>query len=173
MHRRRDLLITGIAVAVAAAAAVAFAAVSLSDRASTTRPSTTPVAAGETIFRTGAFDGRPIPRTGTSGGGMMGGGATGGGMMGGGCATCHGIDGRGRTTAAFTAPNITYANLTDPSGMVQPDGSRGPTYTDAAIRTAVTQGIDPTGVHLEQPMPQWQLTDQEWAALLTYLKTLR
>jgi mono/diheme cytochrome c family protein len=173
MHRRRDLLIAGIALAVAAAAAVAIAAVSLSDGTSTTNPSTTPAAAGETIFRTGAFDGRPIPRTGSSGGGMMGGGATGGGMMSGGCANCHGSDGRGRTMPTFTAPNITYANLTDPSGMVQPDGSRGPTYTDAGIRTAVTQGIDPTGAHLAQPMPQWQLTDQEWAALLPYLKTLR
>ena len=173
MHRRRDLFIAGIALAVAAAAAVAIAALSLSDPSSTTRSSLTPVAAGEAIFRTGAFDGRPIPRTGGSGGGMMGGGGIGGGMMSGGCTTCHGIDGHGLTTAAFTAPNITYANLTDPQGMLAADGSRGPTYTDAGIRTAVTKGIDPTGAHLAKPMPQWQLTDQEWAALLPYLKTLR
>jgi Cytochrome c len=36
----------------------------------------------------------------------------------------------------------------------------------------VTEGIDPEGNKLAQPMPQWQLTDQEWAALLAYLKTL-
>jgi hypothetical protein len=95
------------------------------------------------------------------------------GMMAGGCATCHGADGRGRTTTSFSAPNITYANLTDPAGMLQPDGSRGPTYTDATLRRAVTQGIDPGGACLQLPMPQWQLTGSEWTDLLAYLKTLR
>jgi len=37
----------------------------------------------------------------------------GGGMMGGGCATCHGFDGHGRTSATFTSPSITYGNLAD------------------------------------------------------------
>ena len=100
---------------------------------------------------------------------MMGG----GGMMGGGCATCHGSDGHGRTTATFTSPNITYGNLTDPQGMLQPDGTRGPTYTDATLRTAVTQGLDPEGSRLEAPMPQWQLTRSEWDDLLAYLETLK
>jgi cytochrome c1 len=103
---------------------------------------------------------------------MMGGSGIGGGMMAAGCAYCHGLDGRGRVTQTFTAPDITYANLTDPAGMLQPDGSRGPTYTDAALRRAVTQGIDPEGGKLAQPMPQWRLTDQEWTDLLAYLKTL-
>jgi len=31
---------------------------------------------------------------------------------------------------------------------------------------------DPKGDKLAQPMPQWQLTDQEWGGLLAYLKTL-
>ena len=92
-------------------------------------------------------------------------------MMRAGCATCHGADGHGRTTPTFTSPNITYSNLTDPQGMLQPDGTRGPTYTDATLRTAVTQGLDPEGSRLESPMPQWQLTGPEWADLLAYLKT--
>ena len=102
---------------------------------------------------------------------MMGGGTMGA-MMGGGCAGCHGSDGHGRSTSTFDAPNITYANLTDPKGMLAPDGSRGSTYTDASLRTAVTQGIDPQGSRLNWPMPQWQLTDQQWRDLLAYLKTL-
>jgi mono/diheme cytochrome c family protein len=97
----------------------------------------------------------------------------GGGMMGGSCASCHGLNGQGRTTSVFTAPNITYSNLTDPKGMLAPDGSRGPTYTDATLRRAVASGIDPSGDHLASPMPQWQLTSQEWSDLLAYLKTLR
>ena len=99
---------------------------------------------------------------------MMGG----GGMMRAGCATCHGADGHGRSTPTFTSPNITYSNLTDPQGMLQADGTRGPTYTDTTLRKAVTQGLDPEGSRLESPMPQWQLTGPAWADLLAYLKTL-
>jgi mono/diheme cytochrome c family protein len=100
---------------------------------------------------------------------MMGG----GGMMAGGCATCHGADGHGRTTPTFTSPNVTYGNLTDPQGMLMPDGTRGPTYSDAGIMKAVTQGLDPEGSHLAAPMPRWQLTISEWTDLLAYLKTLK
>ena len=56
--------------------------------------------------------------------------------------------------------------------MFAPDGARGPTYTDATIRRAVTTGVDPQGSQLAWPMPRWQLTDQEWSGLLAYLKTL-
>ncbi len=118
--------------------------------------------AGERIFLYGLdTSGNPVPRT---GGGMMG--------MRSGCAACHGSDARGRTTRMFTAPDITYGNLTDPNGMVEPDGMRGQTYTDAEIRTAVIRGNDPSGERLAWPMPRWNLTDAEWNDLLSYLKTL-
>jgi mono/diheme cytochrome c family protein len=116
---------------------------------------------GDWIFRTGtAPDGTAIPRS----GGMM---------MRRGCAGCHGADGRGRSTPMFTAPDITYANLTDPTGMLEPDGSRGHTYTDAELRRAVTEGVKPDGEALEWPMPRWRFSEEEWRDLLAYLKTLR
>lgn len=175
--RSGNLVIAGVALGVAllAVAGVLIVGASRHSEGTTAAPAAgaSSVSRGEVIFQTGrAASGAVIPRDGSAaGGGMMGGGM--GGMMGGGCATCHGSDGRGRTTAAFTAPDITYANLTDPQGMLMPDGSRGPTYSDAAIRTAVIAGVDPSGAHLEAPMPQWQLTDQQWADLLSYLKTLQ
>ncbi|MHB8619361.1 MAG: c-type cytochrome [Chloroflexota bacterium] len=117
-------------------------------------------ARGEWIFRTGTDPGgRPIPYT----GGMM---------MGVACASCHGSNGRGLRTPMFTSPDITYRNLTDPAGMLEPGGNRGPTYTGVLIRRAVTQGIDAAGKPLAWPMPRWQLTDQEWQDLLAYLKAL-
>ena len=73
----------------------------------------------------------------------------------------------------FVAPDITYGNLTDSRGMLEPDGTRGPVFTDESIRTAVTEGVDPEGDHLSWPMPRWNLSDAEWAALLSHLKTLR
>jgi hypothetical protein len=121
-----------------------------------------PIALGQRIFDTGiGTRGQPIART---GGSMM--------MGTSGCASCHGYDGLGRTMMMFTTPNITYANLTDPLGMVDPDGSRGPTYTDDLIRRAVTQGIDAHGTALSPVMPRWQLGDEDWADLLIFLKSL-
>jgi cytochrome c oxidase subunit 2 len=120
-----------------------------------------PVANGKWIYDTGTDpDGRQIPYT----GGMM---------MQTSCAGCHGADGHGLRTPMFVAPNITYHNLTDPAGMLEPDGVRSPTYTDALIRRAVTEGIDAEGDPLNSLMPRWQLTDQEWNDLPAYLKTLQ
>ena len=166
--RRRDLLIVAAALAVAALATVGVFVL----RSQGSAPGSS-VSRGEVIFQSGTdANGDLIPRS-ASGAGMMGdGGMMGGGMMGGGCASCHGSDGLGRTTATFTSPNINYGNLTDPRGMLEPDGGRGPTFTDATLRTAVIQGLDPEGNRLEAPMSQWQLTGPEWADLLTYLKTL-
>ena len=163
MTRRREFFIAGTALAMALAAAIAIVALATCGGGS--RPS---ASAGEVIFRTGRdSDGRPVPRSGEVGG-MMG-----GGMKWDGCADCHGIEARGATMPMFAAPDITYANLTDSKGMLLPDGSRGPSYTDAAIRRAVTYGVDPDGDKLDWPMPRWRLSDTEWADLLAHLKTLR
>ncbi len=89
-----------------------------------------------------------------------------------GCASCHGVDGHGLTMMMFTTPNITYANLTNPAGMLNPDGSRGTPYTDDLIRRAVTQGIDADGAALSTIMPHWQLGDEDWNDLLQFLKIL-
>ncbi len=121
----------------------------------------TEAARGEWIFRTGTDPdtGQPIPYSGGMGMVM-------------GCAGCHGPDGRGLRTPMFVSPDITYRNLTDPAGMVEPDGSRGHRYTDELIRRAVTQGLDPEGRPLAWPMPRWRLTDRQWQDLLAYLKVL-
>ncbi|HJW76257.1 MAG TPA: hypothetical protein VJ787_11435 [Thermoleophilia bacterium] len=158
MSRGRDLVIAAASFAVAATALVLGATQQWSGQATI---SGDPVSVGEWIYRTGTDPGgRPIP----SSGGMM---------MRVGCAGCHGRDGRGLSTPMFRAPDITYANLTDPKGMLEADGVRGPTFTDADIRRAVTQGIDPEGDTLAWHMPRWQFTDVEWRNLLAYLKTLR
>ncbi len=165
--RRGDLVIVAVALAVAALAVVGVLLLRSQGSASGSA-----VSRGEAIFQSGTdANGDLIPRS-SSGTGTMGGGMMGGGMLGAGCATCHGSDGHGRTTPTFTSPNITYGNLTDPQGMLMPDGTRGPAYSDAGIMTAVTQGLDPEGSRLEAPMPQWRLTVSEWTDLLAYLKTL-
>jgi hypothetical protein len=36
----------------------------------------------------------------------------------------------------------------------------------------VIEGVDPEGDRLSWPMPRWNLSDVQWADLLSYLKTL-
>ncbi len=121
---------------------------------------TDPVALGERVYDQGVgADGQTIGRTGGIG------------MMMNACASCHGADGHGRSTMMLTAPDITYGNLTDPLGMRETDGDRGPTYTDGLIRRAVVQGIGADGDALDTAMPRWQLGDQDWTDLLAYMKT--
>jgi len=165
--RGTDLVIVAVALDVAALAVVGVLVLRSQGSAGGTS-----VSRGEAIFQSGTdANGDLIPRS-SSGAGMMGSGMMGSGMVGAGCATCHGADGHGRSTPTFTSPNITYGNLTDSQGMLMPDGTRGPAYTDASIKAAVTQGLDPEGSRLEAPMPQWQLTGSQRADLLAYLKTL-
>lgn len=120
---------------------------------------------GERIFFTGTNSrGERISYDG--GAGMM------MGMMRANCAQCHGDDGRGRRTMMFTTPNITYRNLTDPQGMLEPDGERGHTYTEATIKRAITQGLDAEGEPLDSRMPRWGMDEQDLGDLVDYLKTL-
>jgi cytochrome c oxidase subunit 2 len=156
MSRTTTLLIAGIAFAVAGAALALAIWSSTGDPQRLARE----VPPGERIFRYGLDgDGNPIPRS----GGMM---------MRTGCAGCHGGDGTGRSTGMFVAPDITYENLTDPAGMREPDGSRGDTFTDELIKRAVTEGVDAEGKPLSWPMPQWRLSEEQWSALLDYLKSM-
>ena len=156
--RERGLLLAGLAcLVIGAVGLVLLGSGVLVRRAG----GDTAAARGEWIFRTGTdSSGRPIPYS----GGMM---------MSMSCASCHGVDGRGVATPMFVSPDITYRNLTDPAGLAEPDGSRGPRYTDSLVRRAVIQGFDAEGKPLDWPMPRWQLTDREWSDLLAYLKTLR
>jgi cytochrome c oxidase subunit 2 len=143
--------------AIAASASVATAATIL------VRSSPGPsLSLGEEIFTRGIGpDGQPIAHT----GGVLG-------VVVGGCASCHGSNGHGLLSLGIV-PNITYANLTNPRGMLRPDGRRGPAFIDQTIRRAITAGVDPGGVALTPAMPRWRLTGQEWAGLLAYLKTLK
>ena len=120
---------------------------------------------GERIFFTGTNDrGERISYQGGSGM-MMG-------MMRTSCAQCHGNNGRGRRTMMFTTPNITYRNLTDPQGMLEPNGERGHTYSDAMIGRAIVEGRAAEGEPLDSLMPRWQMDDQDLDGLVDYLKTL-
>jgi hypothetical protein len=149
-------LALGVVAIVAAAASVGAAATLLVR----TGPSPSQ-ATGEDIYSRGIGpDGLPVPRS----GGIVG-------LVAGGCSTCHGKYGRRLRSAGISVPNITYSNLTDPQGILLPNGRHGPSYTDQTLRRTLTTGRTRTG-SLSPAMPRWRLTDQEWVGLLHFLKTL-
>ncbi len=97
-----------------------------------------------------------------------------------GCVACHGVHGRGGVPVMMGTAipeDIRYATLTaaehrEAGEMKKEESIRQP-YTDATIKRAVTQGVDAANRPLDWTMPRWQLTDEDWADILAYLKTLR
>jgi hypothetical protein len=52
-------------------------------------------------------------------------------------------------------------------------GKKETPYTDALIKRAITEGLDPDGEPLDWTMPRWRMGDADFADLLAYLKTLQ
>ena len=81
-----------------------------------------------------------------------------------GCVACHGERGQGMTVQANgvtgVAPAVTWAALAERS------------YDEATLRRALTEGVDPHGREFQYYMPRWGLSDDEFAALVAYLRTL-
>ena len=104
-----------------------------------------------------------------------------GGMMGGSlsCASCHGDDGRGGQHVmhmdVMDAPDIRFDALSAEESEHQGDDQEdehGEEYDLATFRQAVVLGQHPDGDALSRDMPRWQLSDEDLADLLEYLKTL-
>lgn len=90
-----------------------------------------------------------------------------------GCVACHGIQGRGGVPVMMGTAipaDIRYEALI--KGEYE-HGKKETPYTDALIKRAVTEGLDPNGEPLDWTMPRWQMTDTDFSDLLAYLKTLR
>jgi hypothetical protein len=89
-------------------------------------------------------------------------------MMGGGgrlaCASCHGTDGRGGIHSMgmmqkMDAKDIRWSVL---EGEFDAD----------KFRLAVVEGKDPDGTQLNTDMPRWNISSEDLADLIDYLKTL-
>lgn len=124
---------------------------------------------GQQIYFTAADQsGRPISYSGgpAFGGMMMGSYLT--------CASCHGNDGQGGThymhMQVMDAPAINYTSLLETKK--QDAGSAPDGFTLDDFRGAVMEGHDTAGESLNQNMPRWQMSDQDLADLLAFLKTL-
>ena len=93
-----------------------------------------------------------------------------------GCVACHGVHGHGGVPVMMGTAipeDIRYGVLT---GKEHPEGEEKmdhPPFTDATIKQAIIQGVDPANKPMDWTMPRWQLAEEDWTDLLAYLKTLR
>ena len=88
------------------------------------------------------------------------------------CANCHGMAGQGKSEGGIDPSNITWEALTKPYGVTHASGRKHPAYTVRGLELAITRGLDPAGNKLQNAMPRYQMSKQDLADLLVYLKRL-
>ena len=88
------------------------------------------------------------------------------------CANCHGLNGEGKPEGGVDPSNLTWESLTKPYGLTHPNGRRHPAYTERGLELAITRGTDPAGNKLLNVMPRYQMTSEDMADLIAYLKRL-
>lgn len=145
------------------------------------QPAPDPVRSGERIYREGILpSGQPMSILQQAGSALSGTNFT--------CVGCHLRAGTGNADETGVTPPITaprlfqeryqfYPNLTlQERAEWLPEAARAPlrrpAYTDATLVAAIRDGKDSAGHPLSPAMPRYQLTDQEAALLVSYLRTL-
>ncbi|HEV7682502.1 MAG TPA: ABC transporter substrate-binding protein [Pyrinomonadaceae bacterium] len=88
------------------------------------------------------------------------------------CASCHGFDGQGNPEGGVSPSNLSWEALTKPYGLAHADGRRHPAYTERGLELAITRGTDPGGNRLLNVMPRYQMSKEDLADLIAYLKLL-
>ncbi len=86
------------------------------------------------------------------------------------CASCHGIDGRGRPEGGILPSDLRWEVLSRSTGIRHPNGREHPPYDDAKLLRAFTMGLDPAGNQLDKTMPRYRFTRRDADDLVAYLK---
>jgi cytochrome c oxidase subunit II len=85
------------------------------------------------------------------------------------CADCHGTQGQGgRVTLMMQqvdVPAVTWPELRRNRAEHFP-------YTEATVKRAITEGINPAGKPLDRFMPRWEMPDRDLDDLIAFMKTL-
>src|SRR5689334_12381328 len=88
------------------------------------------------------------------------------------CANCHGMTGQGKPEGGIDPSNITWEALTKPYGITHASGRKHSAYTARGLELAITRGVDPAGNKLLNAMPRYQMSKDDLADLVVYLKRL-
>ena len=88
------------------------------------------------------------------------------------CASCHGLDGKGRPEGGLTPSDLTWPALTRPYEAHQQSGRLRSAYTEESLGRAISQGLDPDGQELLAAMPRYEMSKEDMSDLIAYLKIL-
>jgi ABC-type branched-subunit amino acid transport system substrate-binding protein len=88
------------------------------------------------------------------------------------CAGCHGLRGEGKTEGGVTAGNLTWTNMIKPYGHTHPSGRAHGAFDEKLFTRALLQGIDPSGNPLAVAMPRYNMSQEDIADLIAYLKRI-
>ena len=88
------------------------------------------------------------------------------------CAGCHGPRGEGRTEGGVTAGNLTWADLAKPYGHTHPTGRKHGSFDERLFARSLVQGLDPAGNEMAVAMPRYQMSREDMADLIAYLKRI-
>jgi hypothetical protein len=88
------------------------------------------------------------------------------------CSSCHGSDGLGRPEGGVTPLDIRWTELVKSYGHVHHDGRRHPAFDDDSFIRSMIAGIDPANNQLDRSMPIYQMSGEDMADLVAYMKVL-
>src|SRR5215212_718794 len=88
------------------------------------------------------------------------------------CAGCHGLRGEGKTEGGVTAGNLTWSNLIKPYGHTHPSGRKHGPFDEKLFTRSLVQGVDPAGNEMAVAMPRFQMSVEDIADLIAYLKRI-
>ncbi len=88
------------------------------------------------------------------------------------CGGCHGLRGEGKTEGGVTAGNLTWTNMIKPYGHTHPSGRKHSAFDEKLFTRALVQGKDPSGNELLVAMPRYEMSPEDIADLVAYLKRI-
>lgn len=88
------------------------------------------------------------------------------------CGGCHGLRGEGKTEGGVTAGDLTWTNLLKPYGHAHPNGRKHSAFDEKLFTRSLVQGLDPTGNKLAVAMPRYEMSPEDIADLVAYLKRI-
>jgi len=88
------------------------------------------------------------------------------------CSSCHGSDGLGRPEGGVEPLDIRWSELVKTYGHVHHDGRRHPAFDDDSFVRSMIGGVDPANNPLDRSMPMYQMSGEDMADLVAYMKVL-